>query len=241
MSARKPTPNESTAGDDLSGEDLSGEDLLASYPLADFEPHVHQTWLFGFWGTEGLFDPMPSLGDRYGNDFDPDRFDFQAYEQAVANACLEVSRRRLETAFREAAPEVRLERVDGKRRDGLYVQVEVTRPFCRFLRRHVCRDAGFERQGQHLRDFASWLGGRYRSYPGFHPWHSTGPEDWIEETAGFTDFRPCRQGHKLGALLKFVTTHYERHYGEEWSEIDIYYAANETGPISPEIYYEESG
>ncbi len=162
MSTRQKTSNER-----LSSEELSGEDLIASYPLAGFEPHVHQTWLFGFWGTEGLFDPMPSLGDRYGDDFDPDRFDFQAYEQAVANACLEVSRRRLENAFREAAPEVHLEGVGGKRRDGLYVQVEVTQPFCRFLRRYICQDAGFERQGQHLRDFASWLEDRYTSYRAF--------------------------------------------------------------------------
>jgi len=228
MSTRKNTPSE-----------LSGEDLLSRYPLTGFEPHVHPTWLFGFWDTEGLFDPMPSLTDRYGEDFDPDRFDFSAYEQAVAQACLKVSRRRLQNAFGEAAPTVHFEGVSGKRRDGLYVQVEVSKYFCRFLRRYICRDAVFERQGQHLRDFSSWLDQRYKSRPGFHPWHSTDPEDWIDETAGFTDFRPCRQGHKLGALLKFVTTHWERCYGERWSEIDIYYAACEKQPIAPEVCYEE--
>lgn len=214
-------------------------DIRSSENLPDaFEPHQHDTWLFGFEGTHNLFDPYPQLADRYGEDFDPDRFDFSAYEAAVANACFQVSMERLKAALGQSAPPIRLQGIGGKRRDGLYVQVTVCRKFARFLRRYLLQDGGYEREGQHLRDFSSWLSNRYKSRPGFHPWHSTGPEDWTEATSGFTDFRGCRQGHKLGALLKFVVTHYEEHYGEPWSNLDVYYAASEH-PISAELYYSE--
>lgn len=204
-----------------------------------FEPHQHDTWLFGFEGTHNLFDPYSWLSDRYGDDFDPGRFDFTAYETAVANASFQVSMRRIETVFGQSAPPISLQGIGGKGPDGLHVQVTVCHEFVRFLRRYICQDGGYERQGQHLSDFSSWLDTRYKSRPGFHPWHSTDPEDWLEATSGFTDFRGCRQGHKLGALLKFVVTHCEEHYGETWSNLDIYYDASEH-PISPELHYSET-
>ena len=62
----------------------------------------------------------------------------------------------------------------------------------------------------------------------------------MEATKGLTGFRGCRQGHKLGALLKFVTRASEEKRGERWDDIDIYYAACEasTGGLSPCLHYD---
>ena len=107
--------------------------ILKKDALGNFEPHDHDTWLFGFRGTGGIFDPYPELVDRV-DEVDPDRFGFLAYERAVAEAQMEVSMKRLEEAIGEAIPEVQLQKIGGKRRDGLYVQVRVDEKLCRRLR-----------------------------------------------------------------------------------------------------------
>lgn len=207
--------------------------------LESFEPHVHETWLFGFGGITGVFDPYPPLLETFG-EVDPGRFDVSAYEAAVAHACFESSLWRIEAVFRDSAPAITLQGVGGKRRDALHVQVALDRAFVRHLRRYVFADGGFERCGMHLEAFSGWLDRRYGSRPGFHPWHSTAPAEWVEATDGFTNFRGCRQGHKLGALLEFVVTHYEAHYGEPWTVLDRYEEVQRQG-IDPRRFYDAGG
>jgi hypothetical protein len=214
--------------------------LLEKYPLTGFEPHEHDTWLFGFQGTGGIFDPYPELVDMY-DDVDSGQFDFPAYEKAVAEGCFRVSMDRLQAVFGDCAPTIHFQKIGGKRRDGLYVQVDVDKPFCRFLRQHIL--GGEDGRSSAWEDFSAWLERRYKSRRGFHPWHSTDPVDWIGATSGLTDFRGCRQGHKLGAILKFVVRRDEQSRGEEWDEIDVYYAAQEASErgLSPTLFYKESG
>jgi hypothetical protein len=194
-----------------------------------FDPYPADTWApTGFGRVKELFRPLDRLRERHGEEaIDPAHFDWGTWNVAVAKATLNVFRDRLSEAI-EPAPTLSFQKVAGKRRDGVNITCEVTPEFAGALRRFIQAE---------WHPFDAFLDTHYTSRPGFHPYHSTDPADWMDETKALTEFRAGR-GHKLGMLLRFVTQRSEAMRGETWDVPDIYYGITEFKPalFPPEHY-----
>jgi len=198
--------------------------------LNKFENYTAETWLFGFWGTDDYFDPHPDLKQKcQDHEVNWMHFDNEQYEREVAKACFQVSMSRIEEAF-GFRPEITFQRVGGKRHDGLYVKVKVTKQLAQHLHKYI---------NQRFSNFYDWIKSRYSPRSEFIPYHSSDAYEWANETNDFVDFQPDSRKHKLGACLKFCVIHDEAERNEEWEQIDIYYEASEKGCPYPPVYYSE--
>jgi hypothetical protein len=196
----------------------------------DFDPYTAETWApTGFGRVKDFFRPLDRLRERHGEEaIDPARFDWGTWNVAVAKATLDLFRRRLSEAI-SPAPTISFQKVAGKRRDGVNVTCDMTPPFSEALRRFIGSEWGA---------FGAFLETHYTSRPGFCPYHSIDPADWMNETEEFTEFR-TGHNHKLGMLLRFVVERSEASRGETRDDADIYRKAAEDGPY-PEAHYSGS-
>jgi hypothetical protein len=188
---------------------------------------VHNTWapFFDGFGPQSILRPEPDLTAEHGEELNfADDFENARWEAAVIAKVFPLIKERIQ----EAVPEfdvTSIERKPGKVDTSIAIDVPLAPKLSRKLLRYV---------EAHLEDFEARLEHVYSNGPGFWSYHSTDPQEWIEATGGFTDFdgdtdvaAPGGRGHKLGALLKYVTEHYEDFYdgaGREHWQDQVYMA-----------------
>jgi hypothetical protein len=137
----------------------------------------------GFYNTIFEVDEEPYIEE--GKTYNDYQWDYKAYEERVAKACVEW----VEKELKKFVNAIKFELVQSPREynfanDSIYVEYSLKS--LRVVREYI---------RMNREEFRRYLNEHYTPYPGFIPSHSRNVDEWIKE---------ADNEHKFGSILNFI-------------------------------------